>query len=298
MDRGTRQATDAQRAGRQTARAVWLPLVLAVSGPGVLAVLWATRSWPKDERGFTSFRSGTVGDALLLPMTVFSLQLILDKCSRARGERRWAIAATAMGSTGGAAVQWVWWSDPNPPRQWGLSAPHSFSVAGAWHAAFFVAVSGLLCGLWAQCLFRVRKEPVPARARRAVTSPPVTALVVALFTFAGLVSLDSSSSTGSASTLSSLGGLGVSLAFLVISAGFALKGRARPSIPAVLLGAATSVIAVWLLATWPPAPVSLSGFVLLVIGVPTLRAGLESCRTRSGRLMPPDRPLPRDATGP
>lgn len=106
--------------GRLRREAVWLPLAIVVAGPVVLALLWVCMAWPPDVDGFPAFRSGTVGDAVLLPVIASTLSSISARCPVTPNEHKWMLALAAFGAVAGLVVQWTWWSDPNPPPQWGI----------------------------------------------------------------------------------------------------------------------------------------------------------------------------------
>ncbi|WP_223163964.1 hypothetical protein, partial [Mycobacterium simiae] len=122
-----------------------------VLGPGVLIGMWLLLPWPPHVLTWPYHRSYSLGDTLLLPLLTAAL-LVLGRrpCGQARSwlSRLPALLAAVIGAAVGGWVQYLWWSDPTPPPTWWTSGrSHHFTVAGAWHAAFFVAMSAVLAYL-------------------------------------------------------------------------------------------------------------------------------------------------------
>lgn len=246
--------------------AALLPVGVAVCGPGVLLLMWVSRPWPADVKGFPAFRSGTLGDLVLLPAALLALQLIARGCAPARGERKWVTVACLAGAATGGWVQWTWWADPSRPTSWAFSAAHHFSLSGVWHAGFFVAVTGAMAALWALCLVRVRHEKDPSAARVAVSGWPVTLLISAILTFAGLVALDSSPTADSRATQSSLLGLLLGAVCLIAPAAAMWGNRARPAMRPAAIGLVAAVVGTLALSQWPPTYLQVVVFLLAILG--------------------------------
>lgn len=246
--------------------AALLPLGAAVCGPGVLLLMWVSRPWPADVKGFPAFRSGTLGDLVLLPAALLALQLIAWGCAPAPGERKWVTVAGLAGAAAGGWVQWTWWADPGRPTSWAFSTAHHFSLSGAWHAGFFVAVTGIMAALWALCLVRVRHENNPSAARAAISGRPVTLLISAILTFAGLVALDSSPTADSRATQSSLLGLLLGAVCLIAPAAAMWGNRAKPAMRPAAIGVVAAVVGTLALSHWPPTFLQVVVFLLAILG--------------------------------
>lgn len=246
--------------------AALLPVAVVVCGPGVLLLMWVSRPWPAGVKGFPAFRSGTLGDLVLLPAALFALQLIARGCAPARGERKWVTFAGLAGATTGGWVQWTWWADPSLPTSWAFSAAHHFSLSGAWHAGFFVAVTGVMAALWALVLVRVRHEKDALSARAAISGWPVILLVSAIVTFAGLVALDSSPTADSRATQSSLLGILLGAVSLVAPAAAMWGDRARPAMRPAAIGLAAAAVGTLALFHWPPTFLQVVVFLLAILG--------------------------------
>jgi hypothetical protein len=134
----------------------------ALGGFGVLQVMWWAGEWPAGLAGHPDSRTGTVGDAVALPVLVGVLTgsaCVLARRSpgRAPGERRIAIPVAVGGGAAGIAVQYAWWSDVRAIPHWGVPQPRHFSLPGWWHAVFLVTVSAWLASLYTVVVIRLRR---------------------------------------------------------------------------------------------------------------------------------------------
>lgn len=247
-----------------TSRSITIPLAIMVAGPGVLAAMWWTMDWPEGINGFPAFRSGSIGDALLLPAMVGSLLWLIDRCQPVTTERRWMVVTGIVGAATGALVQWLWWSDPKPPTQWGLAGPRDFTIAGWWHAVFFVSLSTALAVWGTQMLVRVRSELEHGNTAQ-LTTPAFALLVTSLLTFCGLLAMDSSPTAASQSSTSSLWALAMALAVLLALGAFMWGRRASVVLRPVLAGVVGAVTAVLSCISWPPSRWQVVLFVLAVL---------------------------------
>jgi hypothetical protein len=234
-------------------------LAVLLLGPVPLALMWCLMSWPSQTSGFWDFRSGSVGDLLVLPTLT---ALLATTAFRQRDLPHYArfgvAAAAALGAAGSALVQYSWWADANPPRQWGLTAPHQFSIAGWWHGTFFVLVSSMLCGLWAATLFGARAS-LPALER---LQGRVAAIAFCVASFATLVTLDASSSVGSVSSMSSLLGLAAATLVLIVPAATLLRGDVVSLVAPTGAGAVAGTLTALCLLPWPPVWWSMMGAIV------------------------------------
>lgn len=261
------------------AKATTAALAVLLSGSGVLVPMWLMLPWPADQHTWPDFRSGSFGDAVLLPTLTFAL-VRLAIAHRAPAERYTAgILGGLLGAGAGAVVQWFWWSDPQESISWAFIAPHEFSIAGWWHAGFFVAVGGLLGGLAFEAaahtarLSRVHPEKVADTLRHN------TFLVAFSITaFAGALALDALPTGATLASQSSLIAMGVTLLASALLLGYPIRRYKKVVSPRALLGLLTGAILTALMRDWPPS-------VLTAVGMlTTLILGLACDRWMNQRL--------------
>ncbi|WKV75326.1 hypothetical protein AW27_029645 [Streptomyces sp. PCS3-D2] len=72
-----------------------------------------------------------------------------------------------LGSLLGSWTQVQWLRDDAPVLNWTLPRPHHFNAAGWYHAAFLIAMSGVVAALWAWGLMRTAHAPDAPDRRRA-----------------------------------------------------------------------------------------------------------------------------------
>lgn len=133
-------------------------------GFGVLALLSLAGVGQEDLAGLYTFRSATVGDAILLPLLAYCLVRLagLHRAWQTR-ERRVVRYAGAAGLLCGAALQAQWLLDPEPRLNWTLPAPHRFNIAGWYHAAFLVLACAGFAALAAAGFVRLRSMTGPGQ---------------------------------------------------------------------------------------------------------------------------------------
>jgi hypothetical protein len=239
-------------------------VAVAVLGAGVLVAMWRLMEWPPRQHTWPDFRSGSFGDAVLLPTMTAALVLLGRRQEQVPTPRVPGLAAGIAAAVVAAAVQYQWWADPAPPTSWSFSSPHVFSPAGAWHGVFFVVMAGILAGLVVDMLavWRVLRLVDPRRLTSRIGSAALAPLTFSFLTFSALVILDSAPSATSSSSASSLAALALASASVVggfvWAAGPHLR-RAWPRLAASLLAALVTVL---LMRTWPP---SLTVWVWLLI---------------------------------
>jgi hypothetical protein len=159
-------------------------LVTVVLGVGVLA-MWSLATPSVDGLPrLTDFYSATWGDGLFLPLAVGSLLLLVARLGTIG--RRAIVVLSAVGLLAGVASQAVWLADPAPRLNWTLPAPHQFTAAGWYHAAFLVVASMVFVTLVGTVVIQLRGRPDKA----AADSVAFTVFLLAAGGFAALVVRD------------------------------------------------------------------------------------------------------------
>lgn len=190
-----------------TRRAIKAGITTLVAGFGAMN-LFAAIEPPTGQRGLYSYWSATLGDAIALPALAAGLtQLALTLETSHQPPRRMVLAGTAAGACLGLATQIAWISDPNPDPNWTLPAPHTFTAAGYYHAAFTIALSGYLAGQVTKSawLFRKRRQKDmqldPESRRAGLVSISAMAAFATLALADNLGNRDHSASAASLATL-------------------------------------------------------------------------------------------------
>lgn len=192
-------------------------------GFGMMTTFWY--ALPRDDAlpGHWDYPSGTIGDAILLPMVVGSLILMVRALPRCPWDRTAVLTGSAAGLLAGAVEQYLWLADSNPRLNWVLPAPGSFSLPGWYHAAFLVVTSAMMTGLFSVLLVRLRSAPLerpePRRFRWLVAVFSATVTV-----FLSLVILDSLPSIATSSSRAT-----VALCVTALVVPIAALTRARPA---------------------------------------------------------------------
>ncbi|MFG1852275.1 hypothetical protein ACGFJT_10590 [Actinomadura geliboluensis] len=233
----------------------WAPVMAGLActaGFCVLAALWFTRGiWSDDatERlpGLFDYPSAYLGDSVLLPVAVALLGGGARALPAAARERSIAATAGAGGAIALTCLQMLWLLDDDPGRNWTLPSPHRFNIAGIWHAVYAVAVAALLAGAAAllarrmSCALRAGGAQRET-AQRLLSGAGATAVLCCLFCYAVLAARDSSAATfGSRSTLA---GLGLAFAAVLVLAALVLRRSFRHVWPAALLGLLAAAAAI------------------------------------------------------
>lgn len=248
------------------AKATTGALTVLLSGSGVLVPMWLMLPWPEHQHTWPDFRSGSFGDAVLLPILTFAL-VRLASAHRMPAERYTAgILGGLVGAGAGAVVQWIWWSDPQESISWAFIAPHQFSIAGWWHAGFFVAVGGLLGGLAFEAaahtarLSRVHPEQVADILRH-------NTFLVAFSTtaFAGALALDALPTGATLASQSSLIAMGVALLASTLLLGYPIRRYKKVVSPRAILGLLTGASLTALMRDWPTSALTAVGMLTTLI---------------------------------
>lgn len=170
-----------------------------VFGFGTLNALSTVGAGADDLPGLYTFRSATVGDALLLPFLAYGLARSAQiQGAWTRIELRLIATGALLGTIAGAAEISTWLLDSNPTLNWTLPAPGEFNLPGWYHAIFLVVASGFFTAAGAAVLLRLRSEvrdgtPLVHRLRSLGTLAVVTPGPA----FVGLLLLDNGASFAS-----------------------------------------------------------------------------------------------------
>lgn len=220
--------------------------LIALLGFGAQTALWLTGGWHAGRHGFPDYRSGTIGDAILVPVMVGILIAALrnESLAPATRERRVALAAGLVGMLAGAGVQLSWLLDSNPVPNWTLPKPHHFTLPGWYHACFLTVTSGAMAALAITATRRLRVAK-PETRRGALAGPWLGVLLGAGIAFVALVALDSSDSSRTTAGLGTIIAASAATAAGVAACGSAMRWDPKHLSRAVVLAlcvAATVVV--------------------------------------------------------
>lgn len=266
----------------------WLPwaagAAVALAGAGGLIILWQVLPWPDDQLTWPDYRSGSFGDAVLLPtMTATLIQLnqrAQPPIGATRASRHRVGLAALAGGIGGLAVQLLWLADPAPSRSWTFTQPHHFSIAGTWHAVFFTAMAALIAALWTSLLLRwTRLRRTPQHLLAAADSEALTWFTASAFGFSVLVLLDSMQAPAALASTASIVGVGAAAASVIALGFWPLRSVLRSLTPRLLPGLLAAAALITASTTWPPTP---QAMILAALAIGAAR-GWTSCHSRSVR---------------
>jgi hypothetical protein len=247
------------RSARRGCRVPVLTGAGCAAGFGVLAGLWFSRAiWAGEPveplPGLFDYPSAYVGDSLLLPVTVALLVAGIRELPMAPGDRMVAAVAALGGAGALASLQLLWLLDDDPERNWTLSAPHRFNIAGIWHAVYAVLVAALVTGAFAMLARRLSSALAAGgesreRARGLLNGAGATGVLSCFFSYAVLVVRDSTAGTfGSRSTLA---GLAIGFVVLLALTMLVLRRSMADLWPSALLGVlAGAAVAIVFVASW------------------------------------------------
>ncbi len=183
---------------------------------------------PTTTRGLYTYWSATVGDAIALPILVGGLteaSIELGGALSVPRIVRWT--AGVIGAGVGLATQIAWLADPNPDPNWTIPEPHTFTVAGHYHAGFTVALTAYVTSRIASCAWLLRKaqereSQPPVRALKALTTAGIAAAG-----FVALAVADNIGNRDKGASASSLIALGMAMAVIVGLAGWIQLQKAK-----------------------------------------------------------------------
>ena len=211
------RASLAGRSGATTVPVGAALLVLA-SGFGALLAFWLGGPHPAALPGLFDFTSATWGDGLLLPVMTGLLGYAVRTLPAAPGDLRLALAGAPIGGMLGVGSQ-AWWLIAARPRpNWTLPAPHTFTAAGWYHAAFVATVCTSIAALLGVLLNR------STAARRW---PPAATLGIATgVAFIALLVVDARAGTSPDTGRAGVAGTLLGLAVTAVAAVVLIRRRA------------------------------------------------------------------------
>jgi hypothetical protein len=246
--------------------------VAVLPGFVTLALLGSLGSYPSGLKGFWDYSSGTVGDALLVPLLVAALTLQAGQLAgfKARNELAVGAVAASCGLLAGAAVpiSWVLGGDTKP--FWMLPRPHHYDLAGWVHAAYLSGIAAVISVLAVMCVRRVRV------ATHHGVVPTVNALMLAVGAGVAMMLLVGRDSIeGGPTVASNLTLIAISVAVAAVAGGLVwalgVPGL-RTQWRAVALIAGFSAGLVGLTVPWPPRVPVLLAVSLAVVGMAAIVA--------------------------
>jgi hypothetical protein len=255
-------------------------------GLGALASLARWSDYPAHLRGLATYRSATYGDGIALPLLAALLLAAVQSRSLPpihrlrRGRLQIAIGA-GIGLCLGAAVQALWWLDPDPPRNWTLPAPHHFTLAGRWHATFLIAMSGVFAGLWVALLVKLRwvqAQPGHELPRLLRSRTAVWLTANAVF-FTVLVALDNRDATATQATLTTAVAIAVVAVTLMASLAVACGAAALAALPSIGLGATIAAAGVVVVVQFPSSAAEVPAKLVPLLFVELTAAGVGFAMT-------------------
>jgi hypothetical protein len=210
--------------------AVFAGVLCWVLGFGMLNVLlWFSRKPSTNDTlpCLYDYYSATWGDGLLLPVAVAAASYALYRARTLAGRAnlKMMVGCATVGFLIGGAYQALWLLDPNPHLNWMLPAPHHFSFAGWYHAAFLSIVSSCIslgAGEMFTLLNMIRSN-APNSASDLLRSRSLTIFLMAIFGFLALVIRDGMIEPLTQAQSSTWAG--VVIAFLVLTIGLVIVGH-------------------------------------------------------------------------
>lgn len=195
------------------ARAAAGAALLWVSGFGALTTFSLVGKYPRDVPGLFDYWSATVGDGLLLPVSLACLLVARAGLPSRAGDEVLFWLGFASGCLMGLCTQISWLMDSDPVRNWTLPQPHRFNAAGYYHAAFLILACGVFAAYWASTAYRVARAGRTKSALRRVAWPLATAIATGVG-FAGLLLIDNAAPRTATSSAATVIATGAGLALL------------------------------------------------------------------------------------
>ncbi|MGH8886661.1 MAG: hypothetical protein ACRDYX_16105 [Egibacteraceae bacterium] len=241
-----------QNDGRRATLIAW-SAALATFGAGFVVMgLWSlfldhSPSLPS----FSDYLSGTLGDGLFLPVTVYGLFLAKNRHPVMRSPHQHLFLYTAgiAGAIVGILSHASWYTDPAPKLNWMLPEPHHFSPVGWYHAVFLTmtstVVAATFCGLLINLRSALRGDATArGEAQSLLRSNGAALLVSAAGLFVTTVVVDSARSSEGLATYGTLGALPVALV-LVLGLVLLMLGRSALLLTGPLATAIVAAIVLW-----------------------------------------------------
>lgn len=156
-------------------------------------------------RGLYTYWSATLGDAVALPILVGSLTEASIELGGVRSVPRivrWT--AGVVGAGAGLATQIAWLADPSPDPNWTIPEPHTFTVAGYYHAVFTVALAGYVASRVISCAWLLRESRMRESRPSINVLKSLAVAGIAAVCFVVLVVADNLGNRGRGASMSSL----------------------------------------------------------------------------------------------
>ena len=234
--------------------ALYVGLAVLGAGFGMMVAFWHMGRWDTRLPGFYSYRSAVLGDGVLLPLAASILTLACLRLPPAPSERRWLLSVAFVGCLTGAATQVLWLLDDNPRPNWTLPVAHHYNIAGVYHAVFLIVIAGFLASSLTLVLYRLRwlGTRKAQLASKLMRSWYANALVAALLSFVGILTLDNLASGGTTATASTA--VAVLLGILLVggSLAWAAKGRLLATIRGFTMAIVIALFFSLATIKWPP----------------------------------------------
>lgn len=173
------------------------PVALALSiGALVTYVLWWTRGfWSANSLdnlpGLFSYPSAFIGDLVLLPIAAGMLTALCRTLRANPAVHRSGRIATVIGLLIGISVQTLWLCDDKPALNWTLPVPHTFNLAGWWHAVYFTALCSIFSALFVTAICSL-KERMDDRTVASIVAGPASAITFGCLFGYGLLAIHDS----------------------------------------------------------------------------------------------------------
>lgn len=120
-------------------------LLILGLGFGMMYHLWVTIDYPSDLPGLFSYRAATIGDAVCLPLLIFSLLSYCIYTYDKNNKRHFFCMGIAIVFVVIAvAEQMNWLISKKTLLNWSLPIQHHFNVAGWYHSLFFIGMFGIV----------------------------------------------------------------------------------------------------------------------------------------------------------
>jgi hypothetical protein len=144
--------------------------------------------------GLYAFYSATWGDGIVLPLATAALLLLAKRLAVGRPaiSRPVVLIAAVAGTLVAAASQVMWLVDPAPRLNWTLRAPHHFTAAGWYHAAFTTGAAAAVAALFGVVVMRLHqlRFTAPGEWDTALRGTTFTVFLLSISGFVALVVRD------------------------------------------------------------------------------------------------------------
>jgi hypothetical protein len=160
-----------------------------LAGFSVLWVAWMLNPGPAMLPSLFDYRSATLGDGLLLPLTGTALVYIIDATPGLRN-RRAVAGAFLAGAAIGAATQVVAFADARPVLNWTMPERRQLTPTGWYHAALLTTLSGCFAAFWFTVIRKLWSVRRSQQANGKIVLFCYLTAGASNVAFAGLVMLD------------------------------------------------------------------------------------------------------------